>query len=167
MTLKPGWEGRFYEDFEVGDLYRHSPGRTIIEADNVWFTLLTMNTHPLHFNNDYSSKTEFGRCLVNSALTLSVVTGMSVRDVSQNAFANLGWEEVRLPNPLFVGDTLYAESEVLSKRESKSNPNVGIITVKTRGYKQDSATVIEFKRTVMVYKKGKHPENKNRTHEAD
>jgi acyl dehydratase len=157
MTEKRGWEGRFYEDFEVGDLYKHFPGRTVIEADNVWFTLLTMNTHPLHFNTDYASRTEFGLCLVNSALTLSIVTGMSVKDVSQNAFANLGWEEVKLPHPLFVGDTLYAESEVLSKRESKSNPDVGIITVRTRGYKQDSATVIEFKRTVMVYKKGKLP----------
>src|SRR5437867_10722113 len=116
MTERLGWEGRFYEDFEVGDLYRHSPGRTIIEADNVWFTLLTMNTNPLHFNNDYSSKTEFGRCLVNSALTLSIVTGMSVRTEGQTPLATLVGKELRLQNPWFVEITFNAEVRVLIRR---------------------------------------------------
>ena len=112
--------GRYYEDFNVGDIYEHRPGRTITETDNTWFTLLTMNTHPLHFDAHYAKKTEFGRPLVNSALTLSIVAGMSVSDLSQKAIANLGWENIKLPAPVFAGDTLYAESEVLAKRESKS-----------------------------------------------
>lgn len=152
MPVKPGWEGRFYEDFEVGDVYKHPLGRTLIEADNVWFTLLTMNTQPLHFDQEYAKKTQFGRNLINSCLTLAITVGQSVTDLTQNAVANLGWDEVRLPNPLFVGDTIYAESEVLSKRESKSHPEAGIVTVKTRGYNQKGETVIEFKRTFMVYR---------------
>ena len=153
MPVKPGWEGRFYEDFEVGDVYKHPLGRTITEADNIWFTLLTMNTQPLHFDQEYAKKTQFGRNLINSSLTLAITTGQSVIDLTQNAVANLGWDEVRLPNPLFVSDTLYAESEVLSKRESKSHPEAGIVTVKTRGYNQKGETVIEFKRTFMVFKR--------------
>jgi acyl dehydratase len=160
MVEKPGWTGRFYEDFEVGDLYRHPLGRTITQADNIWFTLLTMNTHPLHFDAEYGRQTSFGRCLVNSALTIAVVTGQSVTDLTQNAMANLGWDEVRLPNPLFEGDTLYAESEVLAKRESKTNPDVGIVTVKTRGFNQAGVTVIEFKRTFMIYKRRRGPSRK-------
>ena len=157
MPVKPGWEGRFYEDFEVGDVYKHPLGRTITEADNIWFTLLTMNTQPLHFDQEYAKKTQFGRNLINSSLTLAITTGQSVIDLTQNAVANLGWDEVRLPNPLFVSDTLYAESEVLSKRESKSHLEAGIVTVKTRGYNQKGETVIEFKRTFMVYKRGRSP----------
>ena len=153
MPVKPGWEGRFYEDFEVGDVYKHPLGRTITEADNIWFTLLTMNTQPLHFDQEYAKKTQFGRNLINSSLTLAITTGQSVIDLTQNAVANLGWDEVRLPNPLFVGDTIYAESEVLSKRESKSHPEAGIVTVKTRGYNQKGETVIEFKRTFMVFRR--------------
>ncbi len=153
MPVKPGWEGRFYEDFEVGDVYKHPLGRTITEADNIWFTLLTMNTQPLHFDQEYAKKTQFGRNLINSSLTLAITTGQSVIDLTQNAVANLGWDEVRLPNPLFVGDTIYAESEVLSKRESKSHSEAGIVTVKTRGYNQKDETVIEFKRTFMVFKR--------------
>ena len=114
--------GRYLEDFAVGDVYEHRPGRTITDADNTWFTLLTMNQHPLHFDHEYAGKSEFGQVLVNSCLTISLVTGMSVSDVSQKTVANLGWDKVRLIGPVFVGDTLYAESEVLDKRESRSRP---------------------------------------------
>ncbi|MCS7001401.1 MAG: MaoC family dehydratase [Dehalococcoidia bacterium] len=157
MTVKPGWQGRFFEDFAVGDIYRHNLGRTLTETDNIWFTLLTMNTNPSHFDSEYSKNTPFGKPLINSCLTLAIVTGQSVPDVSENAVANLGWDEVRLPNPLFVGDTLYAESEVLETRESKSRPNAGIVTIRTRGYNQHGDIVIEFKRTVMVYRRGMSP----------
>jgi acyl dehydratase len=158
MTIHQGWQGRFYEDFEVGDVYLHAPGRTIIEADNVWFTLLTMNPNPIHFDAVYASKTEFKRMLVDSTFTLALVTGLSVNDVSRNA-VNLGWDEVRLPNPVFHGDTIHARSEVLSKRESASRPHTGIVTVKTTGLNQDEQIVIEFKRTLMVYKRGQGPES--------
>ncbi len=121
--------GRYFEDFRVGDIYEHRPGRTINEADNSWFTLLTMNTHPLHFDHEYAKHSEFGKPLVNSAFTLAVVAGMSVSDTSQKAIANLGWDKIKLTAPVFVGDTLYAELEVLDKRESKSRPNQGIVKV--------------------------------------
>jgi acyl dehydratase len=159
MSIKPGWEGRFYEDFEEGDVYHHPLGRTITESDNTWFTLISMNPNQLHFNKEYGKKTDFGRRLVNSTLTLSIVTGLSVSDISQNVFANLGWDEVRLPNPLFIGDTLYADTKVLDKRESKSRPEVGVVKVSTRGVNQDGKVVISFTRTIMVYKKGKAPMN--------
>lgn len=152
-----GWRGRFYEDFEVGDVYRHPLGRTITSADNIWFTLLTQNTAPIHFDHHYALQTEFRRPLVNSVITLAIVTGQSVTDVSQNVFANLGWDEVRLPHPLFEGDTLYSSSEVLETRSSKSRPDLGIVTVRTTGFNQDGTTVIEFRRTVMVYRRGKGP----------
>ena len=129
----------------------------MLAADNTWFTLLTMNTQPLHFDHNYASKTGFGKPLVNSCLTLAIVTGQSVMDLSQNVFANLGWDEVRLPNPVFEGDTLYAKSEVLEMRESKSRPNVGILRVKTTGLNQHGDVVIEFQRTFMVYKRGHAP----------
>ena len=135
MAVKPGWEGRFFEDFSVGDVYRCRLGRTVTEADNIWFTLLTNNTNQIHFNNEYGKRTEFGKCLINSALTLAIVAGMGVADVSENGFA-LGWDEIKLPNPLFAGDTLYSESEVLEKRESKSKPQWGIIKVRTRGVRK-------------------------------
>jgi acyl dehydratase len=157
MPIKTGWTGRCFEDFEVGDVYQHPLGRTVIAADNIWFTLLTQNTNPIHFDAAYSAKTEFGKPLVNSAFTLALVTGQSVMDTSQNAMANLGWDEVRLPNPLFEGDTVYSRSEVLEKRESKSRPNVGIVHFKTTGYKQDGTIVIEFKRTAMIYRRGHVP----------
>jgi len=156
--VKSGWKGRLYEDFEVGDVYEHPLGRTVLAADNSWFTLLTMNTNPIHFDANYSSKTEFGKPLVNSCLTLAIVTGQSVTDLSQNAAANLAWDEIRLPNPVFEGDTIYSRSEVLEKRESKSRPNVGIVRVKTTGMNQHGAVVIEFKRTFMVYKRGHVPD---------
>jgi len=142
--------GRRYDDFEVGDVYEHRPGRTVTEADNVWFTLLTMNQHPLHFDNAYAAGTQFGRPLVNSTLTLAIVTGMSVSDVSQQAVANLGWTDIRLLAPVFVGDTLYAESEVLAKRPSQSKPDQGIVTVRTTGKKADGTVFMTFERTVLV-----------------
>ena len=146
--------GRCYEDFEVGDIYEHRPGRTITETDNTWFTLLTMNTHPLHFDSAYAQKTEFKRVLVNSCLTLSIVVSMSVSDVSQKAIGNLGWNAIKLTAPVFVGDTLYAESEVLSKRESASRPTQGIVTVRTTGKKADGTQFINFERSVLVPKRG-------------
>ena len=158
MAVKKGWTGRLYEDFEVGDVYEHPLGRTILAADNAWFTLLTMNTDPIHFDQNYASKTEFGKLLVNSCLTLAIVTGQSVTDLSQNAAANLAWDEIRLPHPVFEGDTIYAKSEVLEKRESKSRPNVGIVRVKSTGVNQDGTVVVEFKRTFMVYKRGHAPQ---------
>lgn len=145
--------GRYYEDFAVGDTYKHWPGRTITAADNTWFTLLTMNQHPIHFDEEYAKKSEFGQPLVNSTLTLAIVVGMSVQDVSQNAIANLGWTEIAMPAPVFNGDTLYAESTVLEKRESKSRPGQGIVSVATRGWKQDGTTVMTFKRSILVPKK--------------
>ena len=146
--------GRYYEDFRVGDVYEHRPGRTITQADNTWFTLLTMNTHPLHFDAAYAAKSEFKQPLVNSTLTLAIVMGMSVSDVSQKAIGNLGWNNVRLTAPVFAGDTLYAESEVLSKRESKSRPTQGIVTVSTTGRNQDGTVVLTSERTVLVPKRG-------------
>ncbi len=158
MGVKQGWTGRVYEDFEVGDIYPHPLGRTVLAADNTWFTLVTMNTNPIHFDHVYASNTEFARPLVNSAFTLALVTGQSVIDLSQNVMSNLGWDEVRLPNPVFEGDTIYARSEVLEKRESKSRPNVGIVRVSSTGFNQDGTVVIEFKRMFMVYKRGHVPE---------
>jgi itaconyl-CoA hydratase len=149
--------GRYYEDFTVGDVYEHRPGRTITDADNVWFTLLTMNTHPTHFDYEYAKKTEFGRPLVCSPFTVALMVGMSVSDVSQKAVANLGWTDIRLTHPLFPGDTLYAESEVLEKRESKSRPEQGVVTVRTTGRNQHGEVVCTFGRTVLVWKRGFGP----------
>ena len=146
--------GRYFEDFKVGDVYEHRPGRTLSEADNTWFTLLTMNTHPLHFDAAYAAKTEFERPLMNSTLTLAMVTGMSVSDLSQKAIANLGWDKIRLTAPVFAGDTIYAESEVLAKRESKSRPDQGIVTVKTTGKKADGTVFMTYERAFLVPKRG-------------
>lgn len=146
--------GRYFEEFVVGDIYEHRPGRTITETDNIWFTLLTMNTHPLHFDNAFAEKSEFGKPLVNSCLTLSIVVGMSVSDVSQKAIGNLGWSDIKLTSPVFVGDTIYAESEVIAKRESQSRPTQGIVTVRTTGKKADGAVFISFERMVLVPKQG-------------
>ena len=151
-----GWEGRYLEDFHVGDIYRCRYGRTVTEADNVWFTLLTNNTNQIHFNREYGRKTQFGRCLINSALTIAIVAGMGVADVSENGFA-LGWDEIKLPHPLFDGDTLYSESEVLEVRKSKSKPEQGIVKVRTRGYNQNGDVVIEYARSVMVWKRAHAP----------
>lgn len=146
--------GRHLEDFRVGDVYEHRPGRTIGEADNTWFTLLTMNTHPVHFDAAYSAQTEFGRPLVNSCLTLAIVTGMSVSDLSQKAIANLGWDRIRLAAPVFIGDTLYAESEILAVRESKSRPTQGVVTARTTGRKSDGTVVITYERSILVPRRG-------------
>ena len=148
------WRGRFYEDFDPGDVFRSRLGRTVTETDNVWFTCLTMNTNQTHFNAAYAERTQFGRPLVNSTFTLALVTGMTVPDTSENAAANLAWTDIALPKPVFVGDTLWAESEILDKRESRSNPNVGIVSMRCRGINQRREVVIEFKRTFMVYKRG-------------
>ena len=142
--------GRYFEDFEIGHIYEHRPGRTITQSDNTWFTLLTMNTHPLHFDEEYGKATEFGKTLVNSTFTVAVMVGMSVSDVSQKAIANLGWTDIVLPHPLFVGDTLYAESEVLEKRLSESRENCGIVTVKTTGTNQDGVVVASYKRSALI-----------------
>jgi itaconyl-CoA hydratase len=157
MAVKPGWRGRTFEDFEVGDIYEHPIGRTITQADNVWFTLLTVNTNPIHFDAAYAARTEWKRPLVDSTFTLALVTGLSVSDVSQNAI-NLGWDEVRLPAPVFEGDTIYASSEVLEVRESKSRLAMGIVRFRTTGVNQDGVKVIEFIRTIMVYKREHAPE---------
>ena len=146
--------GRYYEDFEVGATYEHRPGRTITETENTWFTLLTMNTHPLHFDAAYCAKTEFGRPVVNSCLTLAIVAGMSVSDLSQKAIANLGWDKIRLTAPVFAGDTIYAESEVLELRESKSRPTQGIVTVRTTGRKADGTVFMTYERTILVPRRG-------------
>ena len=146
--------GCYFEDFQVGDVYEHRPGRTITETDNVWFTQLTMNTHPLHFDEAYAAKSEFGKPLVNSCLTLSMVAGMSVSDTSQKAVANLGWTDIKLTAPVFVGDTIYAESEVLEKRESKSRPTQGIVTIRSKGIKANGTQFMSYIRTMLVPKKG-------------
>ena len=147
------WRGRFYEDFTVGDVFKSRLGRTVTEVDNIWFTCLTLNTNQIHFNTPYSERTQFGKPLVNSAFTLALVTGMTVPDTSENAAANLQWTDIKLPKPVFAGDTLWAESEILDLRESQSNPKVGIVTMRSRGINQRREVVIEFKRTFMVYKR--------------
>jgi itaconyl-CoA hydratase len=149
--------GRYFEEFKVGDVYEHRPGRTITENDNIWFTLLTMNTHPSHFDHVYAAKTEFRKPLVNSPLTVAILVGMSVSDVSQKAVANLGWREIRMTAPVFAGDTLYGETEVIEKRESKSRPEQGLVTVKTIGRNQDGVIVCEFERTMLIWKQGFGP----------
>ena len=157
MTTHHGWHGRYFEDFVVGDVYEHPLGRTVTTTDNIWFTLLTQNTAPLHFDHEYAARTEFGRPLVNSAFTLALVAGQSVTDVSQNVFANLGWTDVVLPHPVFEGDTIRSRSEVLEARESKSRPTMGVVTVRTEGLNQRGEQVIAFQRTLLVYKQGQGP----------
>jgi itaconyl-CoA hydratase len=154
--IKEGWVGRYFEDFEVGDLYRSRLGRTITQTDNIKFTMITNNTNQLHFNEHYAEQTEFGKPLVNSALTLSVVAGLAVIDVSEHGFA-LGWDYIKLPNPVFPGDTIYAETEVLEVRESKSRPHQGVVKVCTRGINQNGKIVIDYARSVMIWKKGSAP----------
>jgi acyl dehydratase len=152
--------GRYYEDFVIGDVYEHRPGRTISETDNTWFTLLTMNTHPLHFDAEYAKATEFGKPLVCSPLTVAILVGMSVTDVSQKAIANLGWKEIRMPAPVFIGDTLYGESQVLDKRESNKRPGAGLVTVSTTGRNQHGTIVCTFERTILVAKQGHSVEDR-------
>jgi len=149
--------GLYYEDFEPGDMFEHRPGRTITETDNIWMTLLTMNTQPVHFDAVYAGKTEWKKMLVDGTFTLALLTGMSVRTVSAKVVANLGWDKVKATHPVFAGDTLYAESTVLHKRESKSRPTQGIVTVSTRGINQDGIEVMSFERTMLIYKRGYSP----------
>ena len=149
--------GRYYEQFTVGDIYEHRPGRTITETDNSWFSLLTMNQHPLHFDVEFAAKTEFGKPLIVSPLTVAIMTGQSVSDVSQKAVANLGWTDIRMLAPLFAGDTLYSESEVLEKRKSKKRPTQGIVTIKTIGKNQHGDVICDFKRTMLIWKQGHGP----------
>ena len=155
-AVKQGWNGRFFEDFAVGDIYRSRLGRTITETDNIQFTMITNNTNQIHFNAHYASRTEFKKPLVNSALTLSVIAGLGVSDLSENGFA-LGWDYIKLPHPVFPGDTLYSESEVISVRESKLRPGQGVVKVRTRGLNQYGVVVIEYERSIMVWKKAHAP----------
>jgi len=149
--------GRYYEEFTVGDVYEHRPGRTITEADNIWFALLTMNQHPAHCDTNFAAKTEFGKPLVLSPLTVAIMTGQSVSDVSQKAVANLGWKDIRMLKPVFAGDTLYSETEVLEKRESEKRPEQGIVTIKTIGKNQRGEVVCDFVRVMLIWKKGFGP----------
>jgi itaconyl-CoA hydratase len=146
------WRGRFFEDFEVGDVFRSRLGRTITETDNIWFTCLTLNTNQVHFNTPYAERTRFKQPLVNSVFTVALVTGMTVPDTSENGLANLEWTDIKLPNPVFVGDTLWAESEILTTRESRSHPNAGIVSMRSRGINQRGEVVVEFKRSFMIYR---------------
>ena len=163
MAEHPTPKGPFFEDLIPGDSYDHAPTRTVTETDNVWFSLLTQNPQPMHIDRHYAAQTEFGRPLVNSCFTLALVTGQSVADISLNVFANLGWDEVRLPNPVFEGDTISSRTEVLEARESATRPDVGIVTVRTTGYNQDGVEVISFRRTVMVYKRDRGPQRSRPT----
>lgn len=158
MPIKEGWNGRFFEDFEVGDVYQCRIGRTVTQNDNIWFTLLTNNTNQIHFNEHYAQRTDFGRPLVNSVLTLAIAAGLGVADTSENGFA-LGWDEIKLPNPLYEGETLYSQSEVVDRRESKSRPQQGIVKFRTQGIKQDGTVVIDYTRSVMVWKREFAPNN--------
>jgi len=151
--------GLFWEDFEPGDVFEHRPGRTVLDVDNVYFTLLTMNTQPVHFDAEYAARTEWKKLLVDSTFTLALLTGMSVRTVSAKVVANLGWDKVRATHPVFAGDTLYAESKVLHKRQSKSRPTQGIVTVLTRGINQNGVEVMSFERTMLIYRRGHSPED--------
>ncbi|BDZ39306.1 MaoC family dehydratase [Microbacterium suwonense] len=147
------WRGRYFEDMEVGDVYRSRLGRTIDQVDNTWFTLLTGNTNQVHFNAEFAAKTEFKEPLVNSCLTLSIVVGLSVADTSENAMANLAWDSISMPTPVFAGDTLWSESEVIGKRESQSRPHQGIVSIRTRGINQRGETVVQYLRTFMMYRR--------------
>jgi acyl dehydratase len=147
------WRGRFFEDFDVGDRFRSRYGRTVTESDNVWFTCLTMNTNQIHFNDSYAEGTRFGKPLVNSTFTLALVTGLTVTDTSENGGVNLEWTDIKLPRPVFVGDTIWAESEILGLRESKSNPEVGIVSMRCRGVNQRGEVVCEYRRSFMLPKR--------------
>lgn len=151
--LVRGWDGRFFEDFTVGDVYKHPYGRTITETDDVWITNVTLNLNPMHFNEAYAAETEFGERLVNGLVVISLAVGMSVIDVSMNAIANLGYDDIRHHAPVFHGDTIFAESEVVSKRESESRDHVGIVTTELRAFNQDNELVLSLERTGMVLRR--------------
>lgn len=143
-------KGLYLEDLEPGLIIEHRPGRTITATDNIWHSLLAMNQHPIHINEHYAAETEFGQLLVGGLVTFSIVNGMTVSSVSQKAICHLGWDRVRFTAPVFVGDTLYAESEVLSRRNSESRPGQGIVTVATRGKNQKDVTVVSFERSILI-----------------
>jgi len=154
MTIHPPNIGPYYEDFNAGDIIKHWPGRTITEADNTWFTLLTLNQHPIHFDVNYAKGQMFGKPIVNSCFTLALLAGMTVRETSQNTIANLGWEDIKIPRPVFVGDTIYAETEVLDMRLSKSRPNTGVIKFKQTGFNQNNEIVMTYTRTSLAKRRG-------------
>ena len=156
--------GRYFEDFKVGDIYEHRPGKTVTEYDNHMFTLLTLNTHPMHFDSEFAAASEFKKNLVVSPYTLALLIGMSVTDCSQKAIANLGMDEVKFTAPVFAGDTIYGESEVLEKRESKSRPGQGIVTIVTRGYNQRKEMVCTFRRNMLIPARGSAVEDKIETY---
>ncbi len=152
--------GRYFEDFIVGDVYEHRPGKTVTEYDNHLFTLLTLNTHPMHFDAEFAAASEFKKNLVVSPYTLALLIGMSVTDTSQKAIANLGMDEVKFTAPVFAGDTIYGESEVLGKRESKSRPGQGIVTIRTLGKNQRGEMVCTFVRNMLIPARGHAVEDK-------
>lgn len=156
MAVVEGWQGRYFEDFTVGDVYRSRLGRTVTEADNIWITLLTNNTNQVHFNRQHASAAGLPDCLVNSALTLAIVAGLSVTDVSENGI-NLGWQQIDLPAPVYPGDTLYAESEVLDTRPSNSRPAMGIVTVRTEGLNQDGVCIARYSRSILTWRRDHAP----------
>jgi acyl dehydratase len=149
--------GRYFEEFEIGQEFRHWPGRTISEADNTWFSLLTMNQHPLHIDAHYAATTQHGRCLVVGTLVFSIAVGISVADISGRAIANLGYNEVRHLGPVFAGDTIYASSKIIGKRESATKPDRGIVSVETKAYNQREEAVLSFRREVMIPKRPLDP----------
>lgn len=157
MTTHHSSAGNFFEDFVVGDVYEHGIGRTVTTTDNLWFTLLTQNTARTHIDHHYAAGTEFGKPLMNSTFTFALVNGQSVADISQNVIANLSWDEVTIPNPVFEGDTIYSRSEILATRGSGSRPHAGLVTVRTTGFNQDQQDVLRYSRTVMVYRRGHGP----------
>jgi len=156
MAIKQGWVGRYFEDFDVGDVYRSRMGRTVTDSDNLLFTLMSNNTNQIHFNAEYAKHTQFKKPLMNSIVTLAIVAGLGVIDVSENGFA-LGWDSIVLPTPVFAGDTLYCEQRVLECRESKSRPGQGIVKVRTLGVKQDGSIAIDYVRSVIVWKRDAAP----------
>ncbi len=148
--------GRFFEELEVGQTFKHSLGRTITEMDNVLFSALTMNTQPLHMNEDFAGKSEFGQRIVNGIFILGLVVGLSVPELTEGTIvATLGYDRVVSPHPVFHGDTIYAETEVLEKRDSKSRPEAGIVRLKHIGRKANGTIVIELERTAMFLRRSK------------
>ncbi|MBO0882765.1 MAG: MaoC family dehydratase [Mycobacterium sp.] len=154
--------GFYYEEFTVGDVFEHRPGRTVTEMDNVLISMLGMNAAPLHIDNAYCEQTLWGRPLVSSLVVLNIVAGMAARSTSGRAIANLGWDHIRLTRPVFVGDTLYAESEILGKRLSRSRPGAGIVTCRTSGIKSNDEEVLTFERSFLVPTRDKSIAEKTR-----
>ena len=146
---------RYYDDYAVGEVIKHWPGRTIRDFDDTWFTLMTMNTNPIHFDDHYASQTQHGKCLVNGTLIFAIVVGMSVRDVSQTAIANLEYESVKHLGPTYHGDTIYAESEILDKIDSRSRDDRGILYIESRAWNQRNEPIMSLRRRVMLPRRPK------------